>query len=53
MGGKGNGVARKKEKKTDGFKGVVIWDAIKKKDLQKSVSHLFECVCFVLCWPVD
>lgn len=33
------------EKKTDGLKGIVIWDAIKKKDLQRNVSHLFECIC--------
>lgn len=32
-------------KKTDGLKGIVIWDAIKKKDLQRNVSHLFECIC--------
>lgn len=36
------------KKKPDGFKGVVTWDTIKKKELQRNVSHLFECVCFML-----
>ena len=37
------------EKKTDGLKGVVIWNAIKKKDMQRNASHLFECVCALSC----